>query len=146
MHKLLYQVFKTMLMTLLFLVGLESSTSSGFDSLVVQVNQNTNDIAILSGLIPVNLTDLNDVTVPAGPGNPEQYAAPIYNTGTSDYTVQRITPVHVEDSRVTPPLGGYEDGSLGKELTDMHTDISSNTDNITAISGGLIDIPSCSYI
>ena len=120
---------------------IESSTPSGFDSLVVQVNQNTNDIAILSGLIPVNLADLDDVTIPAGPGNPEQYAAPIYNTGTSDYTVQRITPVHVEDSRVTPPLGGYEDGSLGKELIDMHTDISANTDNITAISGGLIDIP-----
>ena len=48
---------------------------------------------------------------------------PIYNTGDSAYNVNRITPVHVEDSRVTPPLGGYDDGSLGKELTDMRRKI-----------------------
>jgi len=93
---------------------------------------------IISGeLAEQKLLDLQDVT---SDGPVEQYAVPVYNQGTSEYKVKRLTPLEVEDTS-TPPLDGYPAGSLGNELQDIKGDIQSNTILISGIAEDIVEIP-----
>ena len=93
---------------------------------------------IISGeLAEQKLLDLQDVT---SDGPVEQYSVPVYNQGTTEYKVKRLTPLEVEDTS-TPPLDGYPVGSLGNELQDMKGDIQSNTILISGIAEDIVEIP-----
>ena len=92
---------------------------------------------INSALTGLKLLELEDVT---SDGPVEEYAVPVYNQGTTEYKVKRLTPLEVEDTS-TPPLGGYPVGSLGNELQDIKGDIQSNTILISGIAEDIVEIP-----